>query len=762
MWFSKQNGLTNKTCNISNMKQVRDQKMKKLSIFGKLRVFSLLFALVILTTACQKAVSDNSSPVELKPTVRDRGIAANFCRLLELKHVSHHPIDQTISERAFGLYLKSIDPMKIYFMKEDIRQFESLYKEKLGTMAKSGDISPAFVIYRLFMQRVDQRCKLAHEILDSPQEFETDEYYVRDKDKLDWPATEQELRDRMRKEIKFKILDLEGDKLESQREEKVKKDKEGKGDSPTPSVKKQDDRSNESPIKKLHRRYTSLQKRIHQITNDDVLELYLTAIANSYDPHSTFMSPKTFENFVIQMRLNLDGIGATLGWEDGYTVVRNLVKGGAADKQGELQPEDRIIGVAQGTDGEFEDVVDMSLSDVVTKIRGKRGTTVRLEVLPASGKGKRVITIVREKIELEDSAAQSKIFEVGKKADGSPWRVGVIDLPSFYFDMEARSRGDSSGRSTTRDVRKILQNFVAEKVDACVIDLRFNGGGSLQEVVDLTGLFIKTGCVVQVKPSEYDSKLAKSLDDRDPGIEWGGPLVVMTSKFSASASEIFAGAIKDYKRGIIVGDETTHGKGTVQPLIDIGQYLFGLLSKSPNYGTLKVTIQGFYLPDGQSTQLTGVKSDIQLPSLTNCFEGSEADSDYPLSFEKIEPAASWPVFNYVNDDILTSLRTQSAARVASDKDFIKVNKKIEVYTEIKKAKKTPLNRQKYFAQLDRLNTDKEEKGEYERLLGVDQKIVKDYYMDEVLSITTDYLNILREKQIPFQKEISVVEKPFVW
>lgn len=729
-------------------------------MFRKLRIISLLFAMVLLTTACQKAVSDNETPGELKPAARDQVIARSFCQLLELKHVSRHPVDKMISERAFGLYLKSIDPMKIYFTKDDVLRFEALYKDKLGEMAKAGDVSPAFAIYRLFMQRVDERCKMAHEILDSPLEFETDEYYVRDKDKLDWPATEQEIRDRMRKEIKYKILDLEGDKRESLREEKNKKDK--PDDGKAPAVKKQDDRSNEPPIQKLHRRYTSLQKRIHQIASDDVLELYLTAIANSYDPHSTFMSPKTFDNFIIQMRLNLDGIGATLGWEDGYTVVRNLVKGGAADKQGELQPEDRIISVAQGADGEFEDVVDMSLSDVVTKIRGKRGTTVRLEVLPVSGKGKKIITIVREKIELEDSAAQSKIFEAGKKADGTPWRIGVIDLPSFYFDMEARSKGDSSGRSTTQDVRKILRQFVAEKVDACVIDLRFNGGGSLQEVIDLTGLFIKTGCVVQVKPSEYDLKLAKSLDDRDPGIEWGGPLVVMTSKFSASASEIFAGAIKDYKRGIIVGDETTHGKGTVQPLINIGQLIFGLFSKSPNYGTLKVTIQGFYLPDGQSTQLSGVKSDIQLPSLTNYFEGPEADSDYPLSFEKIAPAESWPVFDYVSSDILNSLRSQSAARVTTSKDFAKVNKKIEVYTEFKKAKRTPLNRLKYFEQLDRLNTDKEEKGEYERLLGVDQKIIKDFYMDEVLDITADYLNILREKQIPFQKEVSNAEKPFIW
>ncbi|MDO5582060.1 MAG: carboxy terminal-processing peptidase [Planctomycetia bacterium] len=728
--------------------------MKKDNFSKKYGILTLLLVFLLTFSACRQASSSNSEPISegLAPTKRDKNISFYFGKLLELRHVSKHKIDDEISERAFGLFLKSIDPMKIYFTRQDIDEFSAEYKDRIDDLVKAGDITPAFVIYNRFIQRVCERCEMAHQILNEPLDFNIDEYYVRDKDKLDYPKSEEEVRDRLRKKIKFELLSLEADDRDSKKEsdkedsktDKDKADKAEKAESTTPT---------DPPLVRINRRYNSLQKRIKQTTNDDVLECYLTAIANSFDPHSSYMSPKTFENFVIQMRLNLDGIGATLGWEDGYTVVKSIVKGGAADKQGELKVEDRIISVAQDK-GPFEDVVDMGLTDVVSKIRGKRGTTVRLEVLPASKKGKKIITIVREKIELEDSAAQSKVFEVGKKADGSPYKVGVIDLPSFYFDMDARSRGDNSGRSTTRDVRKLLQNFVAEKVDACVIDLRFNGGGSLQEVVDLTGLFIETGTVVQVAPSEYGPRKAKSLEDRDPGIEWGGPLVVVTSKFSASASEIFAGAIKDYKRGIIVGDHTTHGKGTVQPLIEIGELLFGILSEKANYGTLKVSIQGFYLPHGESTQLLGVQSDVVLPSLTDVMDGSEADSDYPLRFDKIAPAVDYPTFNYVSPEIIRMLNEKSAERIAKSDDFKRVEKNVKVYKEIKDEKKTPLKREKYFAELDRLDMDKHEKKEYEKLMGMDQKIIRDYYMNEVLDITSDYLEILKANRIEFAKEKS--------
>lgn len=730
--------------------------MKLDSFFRRCSLLSLFFMFVIVMTACRQASSEitsSSAPTwgesgELKQTPKDKYIAINFAKLLEIKHVTKGKINETISQRAFGLYLKALDPTKIYFNKSDIAAFEAKYKNNIALLFKKGDMSPAFEIYNLYVKRVEERSALLQQILASKLDFSQDEYIIRDKKLLDYAASDAEVMDRLRKKVKFDILYLEGDKREENKE-KVKKENDQK-DQKTASAAEKKSVNDESPIERLKRRYSSTPKRIHQTTNDDVLEMSLTAVANSFDPHSTYMSPKTFENFMIQMRLNLDGIGATLGWEDGYTIVKSLVKGGAADKQGELKVEDKIISVAQGDDGTFEDVVDMNLNDVVSKIRGKRGTVVQLEV--QRNGSKRVIRIVREKIELEDSAAQGKVFEAGKKADGTPYKIGVIDLPSFYADMEARSKGDSNGRSTTKDVRRILREFVDANADACVIDLRFNGGGSLQEVVDLVGLFIETGTVVQVAPSEYGASRPRQLNDRDSSIEWGRPLAVITSKFSASASEIFAGAIKDYGRGIIIGDETTHGKGTVQPLLELSELLFGPFSQKDNFGVLKVSIQGFYLPHGESTQLIGVRSDIQLPSITNELDGTEADSDYPLSFEKIEPAAIYPKFNYVDPQLVSALKVKSNVRLNASSEFKRVMKNIEIYREIKDSKKTPLNRAKYFAELDRLNRDKSEEKEYEKLMNGEQKIIRDYYMNEVLDITADYLNLLKDNKVVFEKE----------
>ena len=296
---------------------------------------------------------------------------------------------------------------------------------------------------------------------------------------------------------------------------------------------------------------------MHQFSSDDLLEMYLSAITTAYDPHTTYMSPSSLENFHISMKLKLEGIGAALMMNDGYTVVTKVIPGGAADKNGKLQPEDRIVSVGQGTDGEMVDVVDMNLNDVVKMIRGKAGTVVRLGVKPAGGNEVEIVKITRAKIELKDSEARSEVIPFGKKPDGSSYEIGVIDLPSFYMDMSAARKGLTDFKSTTRDVRRILEDFKSKGVDAVVLDLTRNGGGSLTEAINLTGLFIDRGPVVQVKDS--DARV-QHYDDTESGMVWDGPLVVMTSKFSASASEILAGAIQDYGRGIIIGDVATHGK----------------------------------------------------------------------------------------------------------------------------------------------------------------------------------------------------------
>ena len=433
------------------------------------------------------------------------------------------------------------------------------------------------------------------------------------------------------------------------------------------------------------------------------------------------------------------------------------MKGSPAEKQGELQVEDKIVGVGQGTDGAIEDVVDMKLTDVVDKIRGKGGTTVRLEVVSQDGK-KKIISIVREKVDLEDSAAQSAIFALTPNADGGfdvaevtsenpapagAFKVGFLDLPSFYLDM--KSRGSADARSVSADAKRILNEFNAQNVDACIVDLRYNGGGSLPEAVKLTGLFIEQGAVVQTKPAPL-TESAQVLNDPDPSIEWTKPLVVLTSRLSARASEIFAGAIRDYGRGIIIGDETTHGKGSVQSMQELSEAFIAssLLSRArQNFGAIKITIQGYYLPSGVSPQLQGVRSDVVLPQFTSALDDiAESDLDYPLTFSTI-PQAKYPKFGANSKELVDYLASRSKERVAKSKDFQEEIEKIELYKESPLRKRPTLNREKYFAELDQLNANKEETDKMEEIVNGDVGVKRDYYLDETLFITKDYVDALK-------------------
>jgi len=737
--------------------------MTKINAGKKFRLASLFLTFSLTLAVCGFAAAPSNEPVApLEPTARDRSIAINFTRLLEIRHVSKKKIDVGVAERGFELFLKAVDPTKIYLTRQDVAEFEAQYAETCALDAKKGKLDAAFAVYNRFLQRVDERVALAQKMLDENNfDFTVDEEFVREPELLDYSANDAEIADRMRRRVKFELLALEAEKRD---EDKEKTDADGTEKAAKPIAQIVPGRD-ETPVAKLKRRYSTLQKRFRQTSNDDLLELYLTAIANAYDPHTTFMSPKSYENFMIQIGLNLEGIGATLQWDDGYTIVKRIVKGSPAEKQGELQIEDKIIGVGQGVDGEIEDVVDMKLTDVVDKIRGKGGTTVRLEVVSEDGKRK-VISIVREKVDLEDSAAQSAVFVVYQKADGSlelvdeadaetkkpadavaQLKVGVIDLPSFYLDMKAKNSG-GAGRSSATDVEKYLEEFNAKDVDACVLDLRYNGGGSLPEAVSLTGLFIETGSVVQVKPSEFGPDRARSLNDPDPKVVWKKPLVVLTSRLSASASEIFAGAIRDYGRGLVVGDETTHGKGSVQSMNEISSVLFGsLMREAPNLGAMKVTIQGFYLPSGVSPQLQGVPSHVVLPQFTSVLEDiAESDLDYPLSFPKIEPAR-YPKFNLTSQSVVDSVAKKSAARVAASEEFGDELEKMELYRSSKLRKSPPLNREKYFAELDKLDASKEETEKMEEIVNGESGVERDYYLDEVLRLTRDYCEALQTQSL---------------
>ncbi len=676
--------------------------------FSRCFWFSSLAGLLSVLILSPLATSAPNTSELTEPSARDRQITLAVVSLLGREHLSTHELDDEISQRAFQNFLKVLDPMKVYFYQSDIDAFRN-YESRLDDMARRGDISFAYLVFKTFLERVDERVATIDGLLAMDHDFTVDEQMVVDRDEARYAVTVEEARERWRKRIKYDLLVLMAD------------DTEGK-----------------EAIERLRRRYHSFASRMHQTDGDELLEMYLTSLTMAYDPHTSYMSPDTLENFEIMMRLNLEGVGASLQSDDGYTVVKKIIPGGAADRQGDLKVEDRIVGVGQGDDGEIVDVVDMKLSDVVDLIRGKRGTVVRLEVTPADSPSRKVIRIVRDRIELTDSEAKGKVFEVGRRPDnGQPYKIGVIDLPSFYMDMAGARLGLPDFKSTTRDVRNILEGFQADGVDAVVLDLRRNGGGSLTEAISLTGLFIPEGPVVQVKDSEGRVQPYHNLD---PSMAWKGPLVVVVSKFSASASEILAGAIQDYGRGLVIGDHATHGKGTVQSLMDLGQQLFRI-PNAPAMGALKVTMQQFYRPNGDSTQKRGVLSDVEIPSLITHLDVGEDDLDFPVEFDQIA-AQQFKRFSYVDPVVCEMLRRRSEERCSQSEDFAKVQKNISRYKEQKSRKFVTLNKEKFLAERAELNAEKEQQKQLEELNGGDEslEIKRDYYLDEALAITVDFLN----------------------
>ena len=662
--------------------------------------FRLLLVVALIVGLCPIAWAD-----PIAPGPSDRHIAIAVTSLVSRQHLSRHPLDKEISERCLNTFLKSLDPMKVYFYQSDVDEFMK-HKNELSDAARKGDVTFAYTVFHRFLQRVDERVAMIDELLATPHDFTVNEQMLVDRDLAQHPRDADEARQRWRKRIKYDLLVLEADKKEGQ-----------------------------EARDKLTRRYHSFAKRMHQTSSEDLLEMYLNALTMSFDPHTSYMSPATQEDFQIAMSLELDGIGASLMSEDGYTTVKKIIRGGAADKDERLKPEDKIVSVGQGDEGEMVDVVDMRLRDVVKLIRGKRGTVVRLEVMPLDGAEPQVYKITREKIELKDSEAKGAVFEAGRKPDGTPYRIGVIDLPSFYRDMTGDRLGMPNFRSTTEDVRKILDDFSRQNVDAVVLDLRANGGGALNEAINLTGLFINEGPVVQVK--DADGRV-HPLNDADSGMAWSGPLVVLISKFSASASEILAGAIQDYDRGLIVGDHATHGKGTVQSLMDLGQKLF---FESNSWGALKITMQQFYRPNGDSTQRRGVLADIELPSLTTHLDVGEADLDYPVEFDSVEPLQHTH-FSHVTPAICDQLRQLSQQRIAPSEDFQKVLRKIARYKEQKAKKYVTLNEEEFLKERAEINADKEEEDAIVKHSELnDGEIERTYYLDEALAITADYLNL---------------------
>ncbi len=677
------------------------------------------------------------------PTRTDSTIVMLVRRELERRHISKHAVDDEMSKRCFDAFLETLDPLKLYFYQSDIDAFAK-DRDKLDDQFRQSKIDFPYQVFSVFLARVEERAASALKWVNADHDFTVNETMVTDADTATYAKTPEEADERWRKRVKFDLM-IKLTEAEPELLETPDGAAQNSGWKVGDRVKFPEDAGPKlaEAKERLQKRYSSLRKRWDQTSSDELLELYVTAMTGSFDPHSSYMSPETLDNFNIQMRLELDGIGASLKSVDGYTEVAEIIAGGAADNEGSLKKGDTIIGVGQDSDGPMEDIVDMKLNDVVKLIRGKRGRLVRLQVKPVENPNKIVeYLITRDRIELKNQEARSTIIETGEKASGQPYRIGVIDLPSFYMDMDGARAGIPDFKSATRDVRRLLQGFEAEReagrpIDAVVFDLRFNGGGSLTEAVSLTGLFIDQGPVVQVKGT--DGRVTPYSDEM-PGMMWDGPLVVLSNRFSASASEIFAGAIQDYGRGIIVGDESSHGKGTVQQLFDLGERLLG----NSTLGALKLTIQQFYRPGGDSTQNRGVLADVKIPSLTDHLKGiTEAEMDFALAFDRVRPLRH-DFHGMSGSEISNQLQKFSDERVTASKDFSDDIRHIDKYETQKDRTVITLNLEEFLAERKELDADKETKEIGEELSDSDRPVfdLEDHYNKETMAITVDYIRML--------------------
>lgn len=642
------------------------------------------------------------------PPADNRIIVRSVRNLVEEGHISQEKFDDELSKRGFDLFLRQVDPMKSYLLQPDVDEFRA-NETLLDDMLQKNNISFAYTVYLRFLERLNEVTPIIHELIDSPLDFNVEEYIESDAKEMKYAANLEELKDRWRKTIKLNFLSARAD-----------------GD------------SDEKTREKLHKRYRTYYKTRSQTDVYELLEMYLTALTTSLDPHTTYMAPREKDNFDMHISLRLKGIGATLRPDDGSTIVEMIVPGGAADKDGRLKEGDEIVAVQQDDGSPAIETLDMKLDDVVSMIRGEAGTKVKLHVKPKMGGERQIYEITRAIIKLEDSAAQSEVLERGKKADGSPYRIGCIKLPSFYLDMEGARSNRQDYRRTSTDLEAILKKFNDSNVDAVVLDLSRNGGGSLPEAIAATGLFIEYGPVVQVKDSNGRTQ---TMNDDVRSITWRGPLIVKTSQLSASASEIFAGAIQDYERGLIVGDPKTHGKGTVQTLLDLAPALFGVGATKP-LGALKLTIQQFYLPDGRSTQLEGVAADVILPSMTAEMDLSESDLDYALPMDSVK-AQPHKDYSMVDSAIKQLLQQQSTARVLANAEFEKLLGRIEAYRKQKEEKRIPLRESDYMARRKELRSEKEEEEQLDPKAERDKVFAANFYNEEVLNVAIDYINALQ-------------------
>ena len=640
-----------------------------------------------------------------------KGIVEQFVSM----HYAQKPLDDEMSAKIFKLYLNRLDPAHYYFLAADVNEYRQ-FETRIDDMLLRGKVKLALEIFERFKVRLSERLAMMEEFLAEDFDFSRDANWTLERDDLPYPETTEEARKIWRTKIKFDLLTL-----------------------------KLADTSIKDGKERLMKRVRGMWKDFSQYENDDVVSIFLNSMAAAYDPHSSYLAAQDLKNFDISIKLSLEGIGAVLRWEDGYTVVNSIVPGGAAARHGKLKADDRIIAVAQGEEA-FESVIDMRLNNVVQLIRGKRGTKVGLQILRKTKKGFDTLklVIVRDKIILKDGEARKQIFvhpspEENKTAQETN-RIGVIKLPSFYVDFNDRRKNPKNYKSSSRDVKKHLKEFVRENVDGVILDLRSNGGGGLDEAINMAGLFIGHNPVVIVRQS--GGRRVTVHRSRERAV-YDGPLLIMLNRYSASASEILAGAMHDYQRAILAGDTTTFGKGTVQNIFQLPE----------GYGALKVTIAQFYRVSGWSTQNRGVETSLVLPSLYNARDIGESTLDNALPWRSIDQV-SYRVNGNLKK-VLPKLKQLSENRIANSEFFQKVKEDVQEYlttikplkyTSILKMQEDNLRRktqrdQELESASEKADEDNSDDTEIEE---EKQEIQLDEYMKESLGILSDYIKLQKK------------------
>lgn len=677
-----------------------------------------------LTSICWATETSSQVQASAKISAKNRHTIRAVIHLLNQHHVSQRPFGDELSQRVFESLFESLDPAKLHFVQSDVEEFRILANQ-IDDLAKNGDASPATRIFNRITLRSAESLRIAEKLLEGSLDFSIDDSVIVDSDKREYAADQDELRDRWRRELKWKILvqEAKDSELTKSGEEIL-----------IPEV--------GTPRERVLQEYRRRHRRLTEMNGDKILEWYLNAIATAYDPHTSYMLPRTSEEFMMHIRSNLQGIGAELREQGDYVYITRILEGGGAEKCEELSAGDRILAVSEdGTD--WVSAFQMSVSDLASMIRGKAGTIVRLRVRSNAGQESEAV-ITRSRVELKREQASGQLIDLASERTGAEaLKVGYIRLPGFYQDGDARRGGNESYRSCSRDVEKLLIDFRKNQAGAVILDLRSNGGGILDEAIRLVGFFIDEGPVVQVKGRGAATQVYR---DQNAGTTWNGPLVVLTNKYSASASEIVAGALQDYGRAIVIGDPQTHGKGTVQSPMNIVSALFGNQLKTPQMrmGTLKLTMQKYYLPDGQSTQRVGVKPGVVIPFSFSKLARGEAELDNAIQNDQV-PLARHNRYSLTGSDLLSRLKNASQSRMSKSAYFKKIESQVNRVSQQRESGKISVRRDKFEEYWSSFRDDHESEEEAEEESDK-APFPRNEYDEEVLQIVGDYVQAIEQEK----------------